>query len=64
MKISRFRVHLHSAPGMWTFYEGHVDIWAKGAGEAFAEAVRELERTSFKDRRSLDSWRLERVEPL
>lgn len=107
--MSRYRVHLNSAPGMWATYEGHVDIvvpLATGAdpgtegevhqcracgldwqgwpddgncpychsGETWAldgqdleqaifrRAVRELARTSFPDRPSLDSWRLVAIE--
>lgn len=62
--FKRYRCHLRSAPGMWAQYDGHVDVWAPEESEAFDRAVRELARTSFPDRASLSSWRLERVELL
>lgn len=60
----RYRVHLHSAPGMWAVYDGHVDVFAESPEDAFPNAVRELGRTSFPDRPSLSRWRLDRVEAL
>lgn len=60
--MTSFRVYLRSAPGMWERYAGHVDVTCERAEEAFAAAVRRLARSSFPDRPSLDSWRLERVE--
>ena len=63
-RVQRFRVYLHSAPGMWTFYDGYVDVWAEDSAGAFRAAVRELGRTSFRDRPSMASWRLESVEGL
>lgn len=63
-RLKRFRVHLRSAPGMWECYDGHVDVYAEDADQAFPRAVRKLGRTSFPDRPSMSSWRLERVEAL
>jgi hypothetical protein len=56
------RVHLRSKPGMWTAYEGHVDVHAT-MDDAFRAAVAKLARTSFPDRPSMSSWVLESVEP-
>lgn len=61
-ELNKYRVHLYSTPGMWTFYEGHVDVVCQSQSEAFRAAVRKLARTSFPDRPGLDSWRLERIE--
>lgn len=62
-----YRVYLKSAPGMWAQYDGHVDV--NGSGDAddqelFQKAVGKLARTSFPDRPSLSSWRLEKIERL
>jgi hypothetical protein len=59
--MSNYRVHLHSKPGMWTFYSGYVDVMAFDQAEAVTVAIRKLRRTSFQDR-PLDSWVLEYVE--
>ena len=63
-EFRRYRCHLRSAPGMWTQYDGHVDVWAPDESHVFERAVRELARTSFSDRPSLSSWLLDRIEPL
>jgi hypothetical protein len=60
----RFRCWLRSAPGMWAQYDGSVDVWARDVGDVFARAVQQLAHTSFPDRPSLSSWRLERIECL
>lgn len=60
----QFRCYLHSAPGMWATYEGHVDVWAPNESEVFERAVKQLARTSFRDRPSVTSWRLDRIERL
>ena len=57
----KFRVWLHSKPGMWTHYDGYVDVEAYGDANAFTKAVQKLRGTSFPDR-PLDAWVLERVE--
>ncbi|MEX3950582.1 hypothetical protein AB4Y45_25580 [Paraburkholderia sp. EG287A] len=64
-RLLRWRVWLHSAPGMWATYDGFVDIHAPRNStrqELFVAAVRELARTSFSDRPTLDSWRLDSLE--
>jgi hypothetical protein len=62
VQFVKFRCWLRSAPGMWEQYDGHVDVFAVDESEVFERAVRELARTSFKDRPGLSSWRLERIE--
>jgi hypothetical protein len=57
-----YRCHMRSAPGMWTTYDGYVDVRSPDESEVFERAVRQLARTSFRDRPSMDSWRLERIE--
>lgn len=65
-----YRVHLLSAPGHWAQYEGYVDVRCRLDPESdeteerqvFRVAVRELARTAFPDRPSLDSWRLIAIE--
>lgn len=61
------RCYLRSAPGMWAYYDGYVDVFApesESEDQVFARAVRQLARTSFPDRPSLDSWLLQRIERL
>lgn len=62
----RYRCWLHSAPGMWSAYDGYVDVFSPDEDEVFTRAVRQLGWTSFPDRRGLglDAWRLDRVELL
>ena len=62
--LRQYRCHLRSAPGVWTQYDGYVDVWASDESEVFERAVRQLARTSFPDRPSLSSWALERIERL
>lgn len=65
-----FRVYVRSAPGMWTTYDGYVKVELQPPfpedGELrqalFRRAVQLLAATSFRDRPSLDSWRLEAIE--
>lgn len=57
-----YRCHMRSAPGMWAQYDGHVDVCAPSEDEVFERAVRQLAQTSFPDRPTLSSWRLERIE--
>ncbi|MCD9124006.1 hypothetical protein [Cupriavidus sp. UGS-1] len=60
--MTLYRCHLRSAPGMWAQYDGHVDVYADDQDEVFRLAVRKLAATSFPDRPSLSSWRLEGIE--
>jgi hypothetical protein len=50
---------------MWAQYEGCVEVYApedEGERDIFTRVVHKLARTSFPDRPSLSSWRLERIE--
>jgi hypothetical protein len=62
--MTRYRVWMHSSPGMWTFYEGKVDVFAESDVQAIDRALEDLRRGAFKDRPSRDSWVIERVETL
>lgn len=62
--LQQYRCHLRSESGAWAQYDGYVDVWASDESEVFERAVRQLARTSFRDRPSLSSWRLERIELL
>jgi hypothetical protein len=64
LTFKQYRCHMRSAPGMWAQYDGHVDVWSPAEAEVFERAVRELARSSFPDRPSLSSWRLESIAPL
>jgi hypothetical protein len=55
---------MHSRPGMWTFYEGKVDVFAENDEQAIDRALEDLRRGAFKDRPSRDSWVIESVERL
>lgn len=59
--MNKYRVYLHSKPGMWTFYEGHVDVFADDPEEAEERALDELKRTSFRDR-SRGAWIIDDVQ--
>lgn len=56
-----YRVHLHSVPGMWEFYDGHVDVNADDPEDAVERALDKLRRGAFPDR-PRDGWRVEKVE--
>ena len=62
--LFRYRVHLRSAPGLWERYDGYVDVSAQSEDDAFGCAVRKLAQTSFPDRGSRSSWKLDSVEAL
>lgn len=57
----RYRVYLHSKPGMWEFYKGHVDVFATSREEAEGEAIRKLATGNFRDR-GWSAWVVEKVE--
>lgn len=61
----QYLCYLSSVPGMWASYDGYVEVHAPsdaGNDAVFEMAVRTLARTSFPDRPSLSSWRLDRIE--
>lgn len=63
MRYRRYRIHLHSQPGMWTYYDGYVDVWAEDRNEATDMAKEKLKRTSFPDR-PVNSWIVTQIEEL
>jgi hypothetical protein len=61
----QYLCYISCVPGMWAQYEGCVEVYApedEGERDIFTRAVHKLARTSFPDRPSLSSWRLERIE--
>jgi hypothetical protein len=62
--MHKYRVWMHSRPGMWVFYEGKVDVFAANDAQAIDHALEDLRRGSFKDRPARDSWVIESVERL
>ena len=61
----QYLCYVRSAPGMWSHYDGYVEIYADvdaTEDEIFDKAVYTLARTSFPDRPSRSSWMLDRVE--
>ncbi len=48
--MAQYRVTMHSKPGMWAGYDGHVDVFADEDDEAVDKALNKLKRTSFPDR--------------
>jgi hypothetical protein len=62
--LAFYRVWMRSAAGIWERYEGHVDTWASDEDEAFERAVRQLARSSFRDRPRTSDWQLVRIELL
>ena len=61
--MNKYRVHLHSKPGMWEYYEGYVDVFVEDSDDAFIAAARKLRQTSFHDRPA-NGWVLDSVEKL
>ena len=57
----KHRVHMHSLPGMWAFYEGYVDVWATNDTQAKDRALEKLRRGSFFDR-PRSAWVIEKIE--
>lgn len=56
----KYRVRMHSVPGMWERYEGYVDVYAPTENDAPERAKRELRRTSFPDRPA-SAWAVDSV---
>jgi len=55
------RVYLRSTPGFYEQYQGKVDVFVEQVEEAIPEALKELRRTTFRDRGS-SMWKAEKVE--
>ena len=63
--MKTYKVYLHSKPGMWTYYSGHVAVIASSDAdekELFSKAVRQLRNTTFPDRPGLSAWVFDRAE--
>lgn len=52
---------MHSEPGMWEHYDGHVDVWAESHEDAIERARDKLKAGTFPER-SRGSWKVDRVE--
>ena len=57
-----YRVRLHSKPGMWEYYDGHVDVTALSDAQAERFALGKL-KNSFWDRPT-NSWVIDKIERL
>lgn len=60
--LRRYRVSLHSKPGIWEYYDGDVSVQAEDEVEAIDAALSKLKQTSFPDR-PRSSWVVDAVEP-
>lgn len=58
--MNKYRVQLSSKPGMWEYYDGHVDVWADNDSEAETLAVKKLAMGAFKDR-GYNAWNVKSV---
>ena len=58
----KYKVSLHSKPGVWEYYEGDVSVKAEDEVDAIEAALTKLKRTSFPDR-PRSSWVVDAVEP-
>ena len=43
----KFRIHMHSRPGIWKYYKGHVDVDAPTIHRAVARAKKRLYTVAF-----------------
>jgi hypothetical protein len=59
--MTRYRVHLRSAPSATASYEVRVDVTATSLAQVFDAAVRQVEHL-FPERTTRDAWRLIAVE--
>ena len=60
--LRKYKVSLHSKPGMGEHYKGDVSVEAEHEVDAIDAALTKLKRTSFPDRPS-SSWVVDAVEP-
>lgn len=59
----KYRVHMHSVPGMYEVYDGHVDVEASSVEQAEDRALDKLKRGAFPDRSRFD-WRITKIETM
>jgi hypothetical protein len=48
----KFRIHMHSRPGIWRYYKGYVDVDAPTIHQAVARAKKRLYTAAFPSRPS------------
>ena len=51
----KFRIHMHSKPGMWKYYKGYVDVVAPTIHQAVSKAIKRLYTGAFPNRPT-GSW--------
>lgn len=56
-----YRVWFRSVPGMYTQYDGYIDVWAEDEEDAIERAFSKLKRESFPER-GRGMWQVEKVE--
>lgn len=61
--VNQYRVWMHSKPGFWEHYDGHVDVWAEDPQQAEEKALDKLKRGNFPER-GRSSWTIDRIEVL
>jgi len=59
-KLSNYRVHIRSKPGMYEQYSGYIDVIASSDSTAEDAAFNKLSRTY--PNRSRDMWIVEKIE--
>ena len=57
----KFRIHMHSRPGIWKYYKGYVDVDAPTIHQAVARAKKRLYTGSFPSRPS-GTWIVDDVQ--
>ena len=57
----KFRIHMHSRPGIWKYYKGYVDIDAPTIHQAVARAKKRLYTEAFPSRPS-GTWVVDDVQ--
>lgn len=64
-KIRKYRCHMQTRPGMYTQYEGYVDVQSESDdwNDLFCAAVQKLKRTSFPDYGG-SMWKMTRFESI
>jgi len=48
----KFRIHMHSRPGIWKYYKGYMDVYAPTIHQAVARAEKRLYTAAFPSRPS------------
>ncbi len=62
----KFRIHMHSKPGMWKYYKGYVDVIAPTIHQAVSRAMKRLYAGAFPNRPTgswiVDDVKIDRLE--